>query len=252
MKKRIIPCLDIKNKRVVKGTKFEDLRNVADPVETAIYYQASSADELVFYDITASTDKRGFDADLFKQISKEISIPLTVGGGIASLADIERALEYGASKVSINTGAIKDETFIYTAAKTFGSERIMLAIDAKKTDGRYTIYLNGGRNDTGIDAVEWIVKGEMDGACEVCVNSINADGVKSGYDIPMLEAILKKVKIPVIASGGAGKMEDFLNLFIALPEIDAALAASVFHYKEINIRQLKQYLLENGIDIYLG
>ena len=250
MKKRIIPCLDIKNKRVVKGTKFEDLRNVADPVETAVYYEESTADELVFYDITASTEKRGFDADLFSMIASRIHLPLTVGGAIATIGDIERALEYGADKVSINTGAIINKTFIYDAAKRFGSERIMLAIDAKETNGRFTIYTNGGRNDTGIDAVEWVVKGQNEGAGEVVVNSIDADGVKGGYDIPMLEAIIKRVKIPVIASGGAGKKEDFLDLFKALPDIDAALAASVFHYKETNIRELKQYLSENGIEVF--
>ena len=251
MNKRIIPCLDIKQGKIVKGVKFEGLVEVADPLDQAIYYNDSSADELVFYDITASMEKRGFDAELFKSLVTNTSLPWTVGGAIATIEDIERALTYGASKVSINTGAIKDRNFIYNAAKRFGSERIMLAIDAKINDGNYYIYINGGRTNSSIDAIEWVVKGEGDGASEVVVNSIDADGVKKGYDITMLEAILKRVKIPIVASGGAGSKEDFLNLFKELPEIDAALAASVFHYRQINIKELKQYLLDNGISVHM-
>lgn len=251
MKKRIIPCLDIKDKKVVKGTKFEDLRDVADPVETAIYYDSSAADEIVFYDITASTQKRGFDIELFNQIRANVKAPLTIGGAIATLADIERALNAGAAKVSINTGAIKDEKFIYEAAKRFGSEKIMLAIDTKKVDDRYYIFKDGGRTNTGIEAIEWVVKGEVDGAGEVVINSIDEDGMKGGYDIELLSKMLVKVKIPIIASGGAGKKEDFLKLFKELPDMYAALAASVFHYREINIKELKEYLRDNGVEVYL-
>ena len=251
MKKSIIPCLDIKDARVVKGKKFMDLRDAADPVERAKYYVSTGADELVFYDITASAENRSFDLELFLKVKAMADIPLTVGGAIASIADIERAFESGATKVSINTGAINDKELISRAAKRFGSERIMFAIDAKKTDRGFNIFTNGGRLDTGIDAVEWVVKAENDGAGEVVVNSIDADGVKCGYDIPMLETIMNRTKLKVIASGGAGKKEDFLELFLKLPDIAAALAASVFHYNEVNIRELKEYLSDNGIFVYL-
>ncbi|MCL1831233.1 MAG: imidazole glycerol phosphate synthase cyclase subunit [Oscillospiraceae bacterium] len=249
MNKRIIPCLDIKGGRVVKGTRFLDLRDLLDPQEAAVNYASQSADELVFYDITASTEKRGFDAELFSKVASSVTLPLTVGGAIASLEDIERALTLGAAKVSINTGAINDPSFIAQAAKRFGSEKIMLAIDARLVDGGYCIFRGGGSINTGIDAVDWVKKGEVDGAGETVINSIDADGVKGGYDLPMLEAILAAVNIPIIASGGAGKKEDFLKLFTELPDISAALAASVFHYNEVKIDELRSFLAANGIQV---
>ena len=245
--KRIIPCLDVKDGRVVKGVNFEGFRDVAPPAELAKLYCDSGADELVFYDITASTDNRMLFIDLFKEVVGCVTIPLTVGGGIATLDDIGLALDSGADKVSINTGAIRNPQLIGDAARKYGSRRIMMAVDVKRVDGVFRIFTNGGRADTGMDAIEWIKRGEDAGAGELVVNSIDTDGVKGGFNLPLLKAVCGAVSIPVIASGGAGSIEDFVNLFKAIPEIDAGLAASVFHFGEVKIPDLKKALRDEGI-----
>ena len=251
MAKRIIPCLDVKDGRVVKGVNFENFRDVAPPEELATLYCESGADELVFYDITASTDNRLLFIDLFREVARCATVPLTVGGGIATLDDVGLVLECGADKVSINTGAIKNPQLIGDAARKFGSKCIMLAVDVKRVGGVFHIFTSGGRVDTGLDAIEWIKQGEASGAGELVVNSIDTDGVKGGFDLPLLEAVCAAVSIPVIASGGAGSIEDFVNLFKAIPEIDAGLAASVFHFGEVKIPELKRALRDNGVDILL-
>ena len=245
--KRIIPCLDVKDGRVVKGVKFEGLSDVASPVELAKLYCDSGADELVFYDITASIDGRKLFTDVFKQVAACVTIPLTVGGGISTIEDIETSLSCGADKVSINTGALKNPELISDAAGKYGSQCVVLAVDVKRVDGAFRIFTAGGREDTGLDAIEWIKRGESLGAGELVVNSIDTDGVKGGFDIPMLEAVCNAVSIPVIASGGAGSIEDFIKLFKTLPIISAGLAASVFHFGEVKIPELKKALHENGI-----
>ena len=249
--KRIIPCLDVKDGRVVKGVRFEGLSDVSSPVELGKLYNDSGADELVFYDITASSDGRKIFTDVLKQVVKCISIPLTVGGGISTLDDIDMVMGCGADKVSINTGALKDPELISSAARKYGSECIVLAIDAKRVDGVFRIFLRGGREDSGLDFVEWIKRGESLGAGELVVNSIDTDGVKGGFDIPMLEAVCNAITIPVIASGGAGSINDFIELFKKLPVVDAGLAASVFHFGEVKIPELKRALHENGINVRL-
>ena len=245
--KRIIPCLDVKDGRVVKGIKFEDIKEVASPVDLAGQYCKDGADELVFYDIAASVEGRLLNIDILKQIKKEIKIPLAVGGGINTLDDFERVLEFGADKVSINSGAIINPDFIADAAKKYGSHRVVFAVDVKKVGDRYNIFTKGGKEDTKIDAIEWIKRGESLGAGELVVNSIDTDGVKGGFDLPLLKAVCDVVTIPVIASGGAGCVEDFITLFKTLPEIDAGLAASVFHFGVVKIPELKQELAKNGI-----
>ena len=242
--KRIIPCLDVRNGRVVKGVNFEGIQDVASPVELAHFYNDSGADELVFYDITASYENRGLFTDALTQVAKEIFIPLTVGGGINTLDDFDRVLKCGADKVSVNSGAIKDPSLIEKAAKKYGDQCVVLSMDIKRVDGKFRIFSKGGRVDTGIDALEWAKNGENSGAGELVVNSIDTDGVKQGFDIEMLQAISELVTIPVIASGGAGKKEDFLELFKA-GCADAGLAASIFHFKELSIADLKQYLNNN-------
>jgi len=249
--KRIIPCLDIKDGRVVKGVKFEGLADVSSPVELGKLYSDSGADELVFYDITASSDGRKIFTDVLKQVAGCISVPLTVGGGISTLEDFDSVMECGAAKVSINTGALKNPDLISAAAKKYGSGCVVLAIDAKRVDGKFRIFTRGGREDSGFDFAEWIKRGESLGAGELVVNSIDTDGVKGGFDIPMLEAVLNAISIPVIASGGAGSIDDFVSLFKALPEVDAGLAASVFHFGEVLIPDLKRALSENGISVRL-
>lgn len=242
MNKRIIPCLDVDKGRVVKGKKFKDIKDVADPLEQAKKYVQDGADELVFYDITASIENRDLFIEMIANIAREVEIPFTVGGGIRTIEDIERLLEVGVDKVSINSAAIKNPSFIKRAADTFGSERIVFAMDVKQIgDGKWNVFSKGGQVNTNISAIEWAVQGEGLGAGEIVVNSIDADGVKDGYSIPLTRKIAESVSIPVVASGGAGKMEDF---YIALTEgkADAALAASVFHYDEINIKDLKAYL----------
>ena len=246
--KRIIPCLDVRNGRVVKGVNFEGIQDVASPVELAHFYNDSGADELVFYDITASFEGRALFTDVLTQVASEIFIPLTVGGGINTLDDFDRVLKCGADKVSVNSGAIKDPTIIEKAAKKYGDQCVVLSMDIKRVDGSFHIFSKGGRIDTGIDALEWAKMGENNGAGELVVNSIDTDGVKQGFDLEMLQKISDLVSIPVIASGGAGKKEDFLELFRA-GCADAGLAASIFHFKEVNIWDLKHYLNENNIEM---
>ena len=246
--KRIIPCLDVRNGRVVKGVNFEGIQDVASPVELAHFYNDSGADELVFYDITASYENRGLFTEALTQVAKEIFIPLTVGGGINTLDDFDRVLKCGADKVSVNSGAIKDPSLIEKAAKKYGDQCVVLSMDIKRVDGKFRIFSKGGRIDTGIDALEWAKNGENSGAGELVVNSIDTDGVKQGFDLEMLQAISELVSIPVIARGGAGKKEDFLELFKA-GCADAGLAASIFHFKELSIADLKKYLNDNNIEM---
>lgn len=246
--KRIIPCLDVRNGRVVKGVNFEGIQDVASPIELAHFYNDSGADELVFYDITASYEGRGLFTDALTQVASEIFIPLTVGGGINTLEDFDRVLKCGADKVSVNSGAIKDPSIIEKAAKKYGDQCVVLSMDIKRVDGSFHIFSKGGRIDTGIDALEWAKRGQESGAGELVVNSIDTDGVKQGFDLEMLQKISDLVSIPVIASGGAGKKEDFLELFRA-GCADAGLAASIFHFKEVNIWDLKHYLNENNIEM---
>ena len=245
--KRIIPCLDIMDGRVVKGVKFEGLKDVSSPVELAKLYNDSGADELVFYDITASSDGRKIFTDVLKQVTKSITIPLTVGGGISAIEDVDMVMLCGAAKVSINTGAIKNPDIISVAAKKYGSKCVVIAVDAKLVDGKYRLFVRGGREDSGLDFTEWLKRAESMGAGELVVNSIDADGVKQGFDLPMLKAASEAVKIPIIASGGAGSIDDFIELFTALPKIDAGLAASVFHFGEVKIPDLKRALKEKNI-----
>ena len=245
--KRIIPCLDVKNGRVVKGVNFEGLNDVSSPVELAKFYSDSGADELVFYDITASAEGRALFTDVLREVASQIFIPLTVGGGINTVDDFDRVLKCGADKVSVNSGAIKDPSLIFNAAKRYGDQCVVLSVDAKRVDGKYSVFAKGGRIDTGMDAIEWIKQGVKNGAGEIVLNSIDTDGVKNGFDLEMLKAVSDVVDVPVIASGGAGKIEDFITLFKALPKVDAGLAASIFHFKEVDIKDLKRVLKANGI-----
>ena len=247
--KRIIPCLDVKDGRVVKGVNFEGLNDVSDPVTLAEYYSDCGADELVFYDITASSEGRKLFTDILTRAASRVFIPLTVGGGISTLGDFDRVLKCGADKVSVNSGAINNPDIIEQAAKLYGSQCVVLSVDAKRVGGSYRVFAKGGRVDTGLDAIEWIKRGENSGAGEIVLNSIDTDGVKNGFDLEMLRAVSDVVKIPVIASGGAGKMEDFMTLFRTLDRVDAGLAASVFHFGEIKISELKRYLKDNGIPV---
>lgn len=247
--KRIIPCLDVRDGRVVKGVNFEGIREIADPVEMAAYYNESGADELVFYDITASYEKRGLFTDVLRRVASQVFIPLTVGGGINSLEDFDRMLKCGADKVSINTGAIRNPDLIEQGARRYGSQCVVLSMDIKRVNGEFHLFSRGGRDDTGIDALEWARMGEDRGAGELVVNSIDTDGVRGGFDREMLDEIAKRVSIPIIASGGAGKKEHFLELFRSCPQVDAGLAASIFHLKEVPIGELKQYLRSGGIEM---
>ncbi len=247
--KRIIPCLDVKNGRVVKGVNFEGLSDVSSPVELADYYSRAGADELVFYDITASVEGRQIFTDILKEAASKIFIPLTVGGGITTLDDFERVLKCGADKVSVNSGAIKNPAIIGEAAKKYGDQCVVLSADIKRVDGRFMLFKNGGRVNTGIDALEWIKFGVDSGAGEIVVNSIDTDGVKQGFDLEMLEAVCNLVSVPVIASGGAGGINDFIQLFKTLPKVDAGLAASIFHFGEVTIDELKKELKSNNINV---
>lgn len=249
--KRIIPCLDVKDGRVVKGVNFAGLRDVNSPVELARYYSDNGADELVFYDIAASAQGRALFTDILTMTAKEVFIPLTVGGGINALSDFERVLACGADKVSVNTGAIKNPDLIYEAARRYGSQCVVLSADIKRVDGTFRVFAKGGRENTGIEALEWLRRAEQNGAGEIVVNSIDTDGVKQGFDIEMLTAVCNTVSIPVIASGGAGSVEDFISLFNSVPGVDAGLAASVFHFGEIKIPALKATLAEQGIVVRL-
>ena len=247
--KRIIPCLDVRNGRVVKGTNFEGVADVADPRALAKYYSDSGADELVFYDITASFEGRTIFTDILRETAKSVFIPLTVGGGINTIADFDRVLKCGADKVSVNSGAIKNPELIREAAQKYGNQCVVLSADIKRVDNSFHVFSKGGRIDTGIDAIEWIKRGVSLGAGEIVVNSIDTDGVKGGFDIPLLSLVCNAVDVPVIASGGAGSVEDFINLFREIPDIDAGLAASVFHFGKIKIPELKRVLNDAGINI---
>ncbi len=246
--KRIIPCLDIRNGRVVKGVNFKGIKDVENPVELAKFYNESGADELVFYDITASVEGRGLFTEVLKEVASQIFIPLTVGGGINTLEDFDRVLKAGADKVSVNSGAIKNPDLIAEAAKKYGDQCVVLSMDVARVKGDYHIFTKGGREDTGIEAMAWAKRGVANGAGEIVLNSIDTDGVKKGFDKEMLEELAKRVNVPIIASGGAGCMEDFKDLF-ALKGVDAGLAASIFHFKEVEISELKKYLQEQGIAI---
>lgn len=249
--KRIIPCLDVKDGRVVKGINFQGLNDVSSPIELGKYYSDNGADELVFYDITASAEGRALFTDILKKVAETIFIPLTVGGGINTLEDFDRVLKCGADKVSVNSGAIKNPDLIAQAAQKYGDQCVVLSVDVKRVDGKFTVFAKGGRENTGMDAIEWIKKCVALGAGEVVVNSIDTDGVKKGFDLEMLEAVCDAVSVPVIASGGAGAMEDFVTLFKELPKVDAGLAASIFHFGEVNIKELKERLAKENIPMRL-
>ena len=240
--KRIIPCLDVKNGRVVKGVNFGGLQDVSSPVTLAEFYSENGADELVFYDITASSDGRKLFTDILCETAKRVFIPLTVGGGINTVADFERVLNCGADKVSVNSGAIRNPELVYEAAKRYGSQCVVLSADVKRVDGEFRVFAKGGREDTGMEAISWIKRCVDNGAGEIVVNSIDTDGVKGGFDLPMLKAVCDVVSVPVIASGGAGKIQDFITLFQTLPKVDAGLAASIFHFGEVKIPDLKEQM----------
>lgn len=245
--KRIIPCLDVRDGRVVKGVNFEGLRDVASPVDLAKYYSDEGADELVFYDITASAEGRALFTDILTEAAKNVFIPLTVGGGINSVADFDRVLKCGADKVSVNSGAIKDPGLVEKAARLYGDQCVVLSADIKRVNGQFMIFAKGGRENTGLEAIEWIKRCVGNGAGEIVVNSMDTDGVKQGFDLELLEKVCDAVSVPVIASGGAGSTEDFIELFKTLPKVDAGLAASVFHFGEIKISELKKTMAANGI-----
>lgn len=247
--KRIIPCLDVRNGRVVKGVNFEGISDVSSPIELAKFYSDNGADELVFYDITASFEERKLFTDILREVASTIFIPLTVGGGINTVEDFDRVLKCGADKVSVNSGAIKNPKLIYEAAKLYGDQCVVISADVKRVDGVFRVFSKGGRENTGMEAVEWIKRCTDMGAGEVVLNSIDTDGVKQGFDLEMLEAVSNAVSVPVIASGGAGKTADFVTLFKTLPKVDAGLAASIFHFGEVAISDLKKELAENNIPV---
>ena len=249
--KRIIPCLDVRDGRVVKGTNFEGLQDVSSPVELGKFYSECGADELVFYDITASSDGRKLFTDILTEVARTIFIPLTVGGGINTVDDFDRVLKCGADKVSVNSGAIRDPSLIPAAAKRYGDQCVVISADVKRVDGEFRVFAKGGRVDTGMEAISWIKSCVQNGAGEVVLNSIDTDGVKKGFDLEMLEAVCDAVDVPVIASGGAGSVEDFVKLFKTLPKVDAGLAASIFHFGQVQIKDLKKLLRENNIDVRL-
>ena len=245
--KLIIPCLDVKDGRVVKGVNFQGLADVSSPVELAKYYSSNGADELVFYDITSSAEGRALFTDILTETAKSVFIPLTVGGGINTLADFDRVLKCGADKVSVNSGAIRNPSLIYEAAKRYGDQCVVLSADVKRVDGVFRVFAKGGRENTGMEAIEWIRRGVDSGAGEIVLNSIDTDGVKGGFDLEMLEAVCNAVSVPVIASGGAGSIEHFITLFNTLPRVDAGLAASIFHFGEVSIKDLKEKMAKAGI-----
>lgn len=249
--KRIIPCLDVRDGRVVKGRNFEGLQDVSDPVELGRYYSECGADELVFYDITASAEGRKLFTEVLTRVARTIFIPLTVGGGINTIEDFDRVLKCGADKVSVNSGAIRDPSLIGKAAKKYGDQCVVISADVKRVDGVFRVFAKGGRENTGMEAISWIRRCVDNGAGEVVLNSIDTDGVKQGFDLEMLQAVCSAVDVPVIASGGAGCAEDFVRLFQALPRVDAGLAASIFHYGEVSIADLKRTLRSSGINVRL-
>jgi len=245
--KRIIPCLDVKDGRVVKGVNFLGLADVSSPVKLAEYYSDCGADELVFYDITASAEGRALFTDILREVASTIFIPLTVGGGINAVEDFDRVLKCGADKVSVNSGALRNPRLINDAARLYGSQCVVLSVDAKRVDGQFRVFAKGGREDTGLDAIDWIRRGVDLGAGEIVLNSIDTDGVKQGFDLEMLDAVCRVVNVPVIASGGAGCIDHFTTLFKTLPKVDAGLAASIFHFGEVAIPDLKAALAEENI-----
>ncbi len=247
--KRIIPCLDVKNGRVVKGVNFEGLSDVSSPVELAKYYSDHGADELVFYDITASSEGRALFTDILREVARTIFIPLTVGGGINTLEDFDRVLKCGADKVSVNSGAIRNPQLIDDAAKRYGDQCVVLSVDVKRVCGEFRVFAKGGREDTGMEAISWIRRCVNSGAGEIVVNSIDTDGVKGGFDLPLLRAVSDAVSVPVIASGGAGCIAHFGELFEAIPKVDAGLAASIFHFHEVDLKDLKDDLAARGIPV---
>ncbi len=247
--KRIIPCLDVKDGRVVKGVNFAGLNDVSSPVTLAEYYSSCGADELVFYDITASSDGRALFTDILKETAQNVFIPLTVGGGINTVSDFERVLSCGADKVSVNSGAIRNPNLVYDAAKRYGSQCVVLSCDIKRVNNEFRVFAKGGREDTGMEALSWIKRCLQNGAGEIVVNSIDTDGVKGGFDLEMLKAVCDISDVPVIASGGAGCAEDFVTLFNEVPRIDAGLAASIFHFGEVKISELKALLSANNINV---
>ena len=245
--KRIIPCLDVRDGRVVKGVRFQGLGDVASPVDLAKYYSDNGADELVFYDITASAEGRGLFTEILAETARRVFIPLTVGGGINTTEDFDRVLKCGADKVSVNSGAIRDPSLVGRAAKLYGDQCVVLSVDVKRAGGEVRIFAKGGREDTGMEAIEWIRRCVGEGAGEVVVNSMDTDGVKQGFDLELLARVCETVKVPVIASGGAGRIADFITLFRTLPGVDAGLAASIFHFGEVSIHDLKKKMAEEGI-----
>lgn len=245
--KRIIPCLDVRDGRVVKGVNFEGLHDVSSPIELAKFYSENGADELVFYDITASAEGRKLFTDILCETAKSVFIPLTVGGGINTVEDFDRVLKCGADKVSVNSGAIRNPDLVYEAAKRYGDQCVVLSADIKRVDGVFRVFSKGGRENTGMEAIEWIKRCVQNGAGEIVVNSIDTDGVKQGFDLEMLEAVCNAVSVPVIASGGAGSIKDFITLFNTLPKVDAGLAASIFHFGEVSIADLKNEMQLSGI-----
>ena len=249
--KRIIPCLDVRNGRVVKGTNFEGVKDVSCPVELAKYYSANGADELVFYDITASFEERRLFTEILCRVAENVFIPLTVGGGINTVEDFDRVLKCGADKVSVNSGAIKNPMLIKEAAMKYGNQCVVISADIKRVDGQFMVFAKGGRENTGMEAISWIKKCVELGAGEVVVNSIDTDGVKGGFDIELLKLVCEAVNVPVIASGGAGNIQHFVDLFEAIPNIDAGLAASIFHFGEVEIKNLKEELKKNNIRVRL-
>ena len=249
--KRIIPCLDVKDGRVVKGVNFLGLADVSSPTKLAKFYSDNGADELVFYDITASAEGRALFTDILCEVASTIFIPLTVGGGINTVDDFDRVLKCGADKVSVNSGAIRNPDLINAAAQKYGDQCVVLSVDAKRVDGTFHVFAKGGREDTGMDAIEWIKRGQSMGAGEIVLNSIDTDGVKNGFDLEMLGAVCEIATVPVIASGGAGNIDHFTELFKALPKVDAGLAASIFHFGEVDIHDLKKTLDSNGIIVRL-
>ena len=249
--KRIITCLDVRNGRVVKGTNFQGLQDVSSPVELGKFYSDNGADELVFYDITASAEGRKLFTDILTEVASTIFIPLTVGGGINTLDDFDRVLKCGADKVSVNSGAIRNPDLVHDAARLYGDQCVVLSADVKRVDGEFRVFAKGGREDTGMEAISWIKRCVDNGAGEVVLNSLDTDGVKGGFDLEMLEAVSNAVDVPVIASGGAGCMADFVTLFQRLPKVDAGLAASIFHFGQVKIPELKALLKENNIPVRL-
>ena len=249
--KRIIPCLDVKDGRVVKGVNFQGLSDVSSPVSLAEFYSGCGADELVFYDITASAEGRGLFTDILRQTAQRVFIPLTVGGGINTLDDFDRVLKCGADKVSVNSGAIRNPELVYQAAKRYGDQCVVLSADVKRVDGVFRVFAKGGRENTGMEAIEWIRRCVENGAGEVVVNSIDTDGVRGGFDLEMLEAVCDAVSVPVIASGGAGAIDHFIDLFQKLPKVDAGLAASIFHFGQVQIKDLKNQMAANNIPVRL-